>query len=89
MSLRPAASLTLGQLRYDTQVVTVTVSLAALPEPNHARAVLPAGVRFEAAPGDPGSLALTGLDLTSGDSATVLTGVVRRCAGGRRRSRWT
>lgn len=79
MTLVPGASLTLADLRYDTQLAAVTVTLGLLPEVNRARAVLPAAVRFEARPGDPASLDLTGLDLADGGaSATVLTGTVHR-----------
>ncbi|GIG64554.1 hypothetical protein [Phytomonospora endophytica] len=86
MSLAPAAGLTLADLRYDAQLATVSVTLGLLPEVNRCRAVLPASVRFEAVPGDPGEVSLTGLELTGGAAEeTVLTGTVHRV---RRDSRW-
>ncbi|HSD77785.1 MAG TPA: hypothetical protein VLA98_10280 [Solirubrobacteraceae bacterium] len=69
----PSASATLGTLRYDTHAVAVTVELRALPGVNACTVTLPAGVRFEAAPGDPAAIELDG-----GEGAeTVLTGTVR------------
>jgi len=86
MSLTPAASLTLADLRYDTQLASVAVTLGLLPEVNRCRAVLPVSVRFEAVAGDPGGVSLTGLELTGGGAeATVLTGTVHKV---RRDPRW-
>jgi len=73
MILAPSASATLGTLRYDAHAVAVHVELRALPGVDAFAVTLPAGVRFEAAPGDPASI-----DLDGGDGAeTVLTGKVR------------
>ncbi|MEV0644062.1 hypothetical protein AB0I28_02240 [Phytomonospora sp. NPDC050363] len=86
MSLAPTAALTIADLRYDAQLASVTVVLGLLPEVNRCRAVLPATVRFEASPGDPASLTLSGLGLAGGAAAAiVLTGTVHRV---RRDPRW-
>lgn len=85
-AVRPGVSVTVGRLRYDVQVARVTVALAVLPEPNRATVLLPAEVRFEAVPGDDAALELTGLELSTGGTATVLTGTVRAV---RRGGRWT
>jgi hypothetical protein len=52
VSLTPAASITLGNLRYTEQAVAVWATLALLPGVNHFTVTLPAGVRLEAAPDD-------------------------------------
>lgn len=73
MSLAPSASVTLGNLRYDTHVVALHVSLGWLPRGGSATVRLPSGVRFEAAIGDDATL-----DLDGGEGAeTLLTGKVR------------
>lgn len=73
MSLSPAVSLTLGNLRYDTHAALAQVCLQPLPRGGAAELSLPAAVRFEAAPGDRASLDLDGGEGTS----TVLTGKLR------------
>src|SRR3954453_16511213 len=74
MSLAPAHSLTLGSLRYDAHAAEIAAVLALLPRGGSASIRLPAGVRFEAAPGDDAKL-----DLDSGEgSSTVLTGKVAK-----------
>jgi hypothetical protein len=77
MSLAPTGSAQLGNLRYESQLLSVWCHLGLLPAVNRARVVLPADVRFEAGPGDPAELILDGGDgAGSGGSATVLTGQV-------------
>jgi hypothetical protein len=73
VSLTPAASITLGNLRYTEQAVAVWATLAFLPGVNHFTVTLPTGVRLEAAPDDDAVLELDG-----GEGAeTILTGKVR------------
>jgi hypothetical protein len=72
MSLRPSVAATLGNLRYDTQVVRCRASLALLPRGSSAEIELPGSVRFEAAAGDDASLEMDGGEGT----ATILTGKV-------------
>jgi hypothetical protein len=70
--LTPAASLTLGDLRYDTHAVALRLSRRKLPATDRLDVLLPAGVRFEAVPGDP-----VLLDLDGGEGAElVFTGVL-------------
>lgn len=70
--LVPAASLTLADLRYDTHAVALRLRRARLPAADRLDVLLPAGVRFEAAPGDPAML-----DLDGGEGASrVFTGRV-------------
>lgn len=74
MSLRPAATVVLGNLRYDAQLAAVSASLALLPGVNTFEATLPAGVKLTASTGDTASLELDG-----GEGAeAVLTGKIRR-----------
>ena len=74
MSLAPTHSLTLGSLRYDSHAADITAVLALLPRGGSATIRLPAGVRFEATPGDTAQL-----DLDGGDGAsTILTGQVAK-----------
>jgi hypothetical protein len=73
MSLKPAGILILGNLKYDTHLVDVTVQLALLPGVNTVRATLPAGVRLDAKPDDEASLQLDGGE----GSEKVLTGKLR------------
>jgi len=73
MSLAPSISITLGTLRYDTHTARLTVCLAMLPRGGSAEITLPAGVRFEAIPGDDAKI-----DVDGGEgSKTVLSGKVR------------
>jgi len=76
VSLAPAASVTLGSLRYDTQASAARVTLALLPRGGSAQIAFPAAVRFEAAAGDKAVVSIDG-----GEGAeTVLTGkVIRVC----------
>jgi len=83
MSVVPTATVTLGSLRYDQQVVGLVVRLAALPEVSGARVTLPAAVRLDAVPGDPAQVDVGGVAV-SGDEGpdTVLTGTVVRIRRG-------
>ncbi len=72
MSLAPALSVTLGNLRYDTHAAAGAISLALLPRGGSAVIALPSNVRFEASPGDKAVLSLDGGE----GSLTVLTGKV-------------
>ena len=81
--LKVAASLTAGNLRYDTHGATVMLRRGLLPIVDRMEFRLPRGVRLETVPGDD----LT-LDLDGGERAeTVFTGavggVVRELAGAR------
>ena len=72
MSLAPALSMTLGNLRYDTHAAGASICLAMLPRGNSADMALPSTVRFEASIGDKAVVSLDG-----GEGAqTVLTGKV-------------
>jgi hypothetical protein len=70
--LTPSATVTLGNLRYDSHASDVVAHLALLPGVNSLNAVLPADVEVSAAAGDPGSLELDGGEGTQ----MVLTGKV-------------
>lgn len=74
MSLTPAISVTLGNLRYDTQAISASVTLATLPRGGSAEIVFPVGVRFEASAGDKAIVTIDGGEGVE----TVLTGKVRR-----------
>lgn len=77
MSLAPTGSARLGNLHYESQMLSSWCHLGLLPAVNRARVVLPAGVQFEAAPGDAAELVLDGGDgAGSGSPATVITGQV-------------
>jgi len=72
MSLIPAATFTLGNLRYDVHAADVRGTLAFLPGANRFQVTLPAGVRLDATPGEEAILELDG-----GEGAVaVLTGKV-------------
>src|SRR5689334_6266446 len=73
MSLKPTGTLILGNLKYDTHLIEVTVQLALLPGVNTVRATLPTGVRLDAKPGDEASLELDGGE----GSEKVLKGKLR------------
>jgi hypothetical protein len=73
MSLTPAATVTLGPLRYNFHVAEVSVRLATLPGVNACTITVPAGVELEAAPGDAGIVELDGGE----EPATVISGKVR------------
>lgn len=77
MAIRPAATITLGNLQYSEQAIGLAVTLTALPGVNALSVTLPTGVRFEAAPDDPGALELDSGDADGAGAATVLTGKVR------------
>lgn len=78
MTLTPAASLTLGNLRYDVHAASLLVPLQALPAVNSFRVSLPARAQLEAAAGDDAKLELDG-----GEGATtVITGKVARLSRG-------
>jgi hypothetical protein len=73
MSLTPSLSVTLGNLRYDSQVAELSVCLDVMPRGSSAVITLPSGIRFEAAPGDEASI-----DVDGGEgSHAVLKGKVR------------
>jgi hypothetical protein len=75
-------SLTLGNQRWTTQAVDVSVTLEAAPLIDRARITFPAAAPVEAAPGDS---AVIDLDGGSGDgTVAVLTGTVRAVARGAR-----
>jgi hypothetical protein len=67
------ASFTLGDLRYDSHAVELTVSLSLLPGVDSFRAWLPAHAELSCQSGDPALLELDGGD----GKTTVLTGKVR------------
>jgi hypothetical protein len=72
MSLAPTLSVTLGNLRYDTHALGLQACLAWLPRGSSLEVTVPAGVRFEAAPGDEALL-----DVDGGEGSTrVLTGKI-------------
>jgi len=72
MSISPAASFTLGNLKYDSHASGIQATLGILPCVNRFRVTLPAKVKLETAAGDPASL-----DLDGGEgSETILTGKV-------------
>lgn len=73
MSLSPAGTLILGNLKYDRHLMDVSVQLSLLPGVNSVRALLPTGVRLDAKPGDEASLELDGGE----GSAKILTGKLR------------
>jgi hypothetical protein len=73
MSLAPALSIRLGNLRYGTHTAGARICLSLLPRCSSAQIALPSHVRFEAAPGDAAELSIDG-----GEGAqTALTGKVR------------
>jgi hypothetical protein len=73
MSLQPALSVTIGNLRYDTHAVHCNAILGLLPRGSSADIRLPGHVRFEASPGDD---AILNIDGGEGSNA-ILTGRVR------------
>ncbi len=73
MILRPSATLTLGNLRYDSHVVRFEICLGLLPRGGSVEVRLPASARFEASAGDDAQV-----DVDGGEgSERVLTGKVR------------
>jgi hypothetical protein len=73
MILKPSASITLGNLQYDSHAFALEISLALLPRGGSVEMRLPASARFEAAPGDDAHVEVDG-----GEGAErVLTGKVR------------
>jgi hypothetical protein len=73
MILKPSASLTLGNLRYDSHAVALEVCLGFLPRGGSVEVRLPAAARFEAVPGDDAEV-----DADGGEgSERLLTGRVR------------
>lgn len=85
MTLLTAATATLGQLRYTTQIVGVSADLAALPGINNARVDIAAGVRVDAQPGTDATVELDGGD----GAATIITGTVQRVSRDARATRVT
>lgn len=73
MSLSPSCSITLGDLRYDSHALELSVTLSVLPGVNSFRVDLPATVTVSCQPGDPARL-----DVDGGEGVvTVLVGTVR------------
>ncbi len=77
MSIKPLASVTLGNLQYTEQAVSIAATLTLLPGVNSVTVTLPAGVRFEATSDDDGVLELDSGDADGAGAATILTGKVR------------
>lgn len=73
MSLAPSATFTLGELRYETHVAALTVTLALLPAVDSFRVTLPARADVRCSAGDRAALELDGGE----GKAAVLTGTVR------------
>jgi hypothetical protein len=73
MSLAPASSFTLGELRYDSHAVELVATLGVLPAVDSFRVRLPSGADVRCSPGDPALLELDGGE----GKTTVLTGKVR------------
>ena len=74
MILRPTAVVTLGNLRYESHAARLGICLGLLPRGGSVDVRLPAGVRFDASPGDDASV-----DVDGGEgSERVLTGTLRR-----------
>jgi prophage tail gpP-like protein len=70
--LTQGVDLRFGNLRYESHAVALTADLGLLPGVNHIHCRLPAGLRFEATPGDVAEIALD-----NGETqAEVLTGIV-------------
>lgn len=78
MSIAPAATIVLGNLKYDSHAADVEVTLALLPGVNRFRAILPAGAKITAAPGDDANLELNGGE----GASTVIKGKLRRLRTG-------
>ncbi len=83
------AALTLGNLLYDSQVVRLRLRRGLLPIVDRLQVDLPAGVKLEAAPGDPASLTLDGgegeelvFTGTVGALGQDFSGVHVTCVGG-------
>jgi len=74
MSLRLAATATLGQLRYAEQIRSVRAHLTLLPGVNRVEVAVAATVRVDASPGTTAEVALEGGD----GPATIITGTVAR-----------
>ena len=60
MSLSPSCSITLGDLRYDSHALELSVTLSVLPGVNSFRVDLPATVTVSCQPGDPARLDIDG-----------------------------
>jgi hypothetical protein len=84
VSLKPAATITLGNLQYTEQAISILATLTILPAVNTVTATLPAGVRFEAAPDDDGVLELDSGDPDGAGADTILTGKLRAIRRGAR-----
>lgn len=78
MSLAPSCSLTLGDLRYDSHALDLSITLCVLPGVNSASIHLPVTTTVRCQPGDP---ALVEVDGGEGKT-TVLTGTVRAIVRG-------
>jgi hypothetical protein len=78
MSLSPAVTVTLGNLRYTTQVAQVQVELNSLPGVGRFYVTLPDAVEMPAVPGDEVALSLDGGE----GEELVLTGTVQQVQRG-------
>lgn len=85
MSLSPSCSITLGDLRYDSHALDLSVTLTVLPGVNSAHVDLPSTTRVSCVPGDTAKVELDGGD----GKTTVLTGTVRSIDRGLMRVRVT
>lgn len=85
MSLAPSCRITLGDLRYDSHALDVSVTLAVLPAVNSAQVELPSAVTVSCQPGDAATVELDGGE----GRTTVLTGTVRAIDRGLSRIRVT
>jgi len=77
MSIQPTATITLGNLRYTEQAISVSATLATLPALNSFTVTLPMGVRLDALPDDDGLLELDSGDAAGAGADTIITGKVR------------
>lgn len=85
MSLSPSCSITLGDLRYDSHALDLSITLTVLPGVNSMHVDLPSTTTVTCVPGDPAKAELDGGE----GKTTVLTGTVRSVARGLLRVRVT
>ena len=77
MAIQPSATITLGNLQYTEQAISVSATLTTLPAVNSFTVTLPAGVRIDALPDDDGELELNSGDADGAGADTIITGKVR------------
>jgi hypothetical protein len=83
MTIVPTASATLGNLRYDKQIVALSVRLVLLPDIGTASVTLPGSVQLDVTPGDDAQVELGGVGISGDDGPNlVLTGTVTRIRRG-------